>query len=318
MGIQVRSGGFLQYTEHEHEEADTDDLRAGREKLHTEGYSGGISAKAAALIRKYVRHWVTILASEAGSALLPQHVAAKRLCFVTLTLPATQQHDDRFFKRLLCTWFLPLLRRRHGVKNYLWRAETQRNGSIHFHLLIDVPIPHHQLRTAWNACIEPHGYIDRYRAAQQEHHATGFTPRPELFEHWTPLRQEAAYLAGVASNWANPNTTDIHRLTNVKNVVAYIAKYVTKNSNTRLIEGRLWGCSDELRNIQPFEMGHDSSLLITLQHEVERGTAEAHKGDGWVFYSCDVAAILQDVDPTALQRFEVHWRAQAQQFRETG
>ena len=53
--------------------------------------------------------------------------------FLTLTVPVHDQ-DDRFYTKQLSK-FLENLRKRHGMIHYLWRAERQKRGAIHFHII---------------------------------------------------------------------------------------------------------------------------------------------------------------------------------------
>src|SRR5438552_841266 len=57
-----------------------------------------------------------------------------KLNFITLTLSDIQFHPDRFIKRKMLDPFLKWLVRVHNCKNYVWKAETQDNGNIHFHI----------------------------------------------------------------------------------------------------------------------------------------------------------------------------------------
>lgn len=311
MSVQVRPNGFLAYKDREETEGDTDNLRAGREKLTSGGYNGTMSTKAIAKVKKYATNWVTALNAQAGNPFAPLEAQAARLRFVTLTLPASQQHSDNELKRVFSTWFLGLLKRRHGVENYIWRAETQKRGGLHFHVLVDKPIPHKELRQIWNDCLLPLGYIRRYRQNQEAWHKNGFKVRPELFGSWDRAAQFKAYQQGVKSNWSSPNTTDIHALQNVKNVVAYVVKYVSKNNPSRPVEGRLWGCSDGLRELERFTVESDPDLMQLLAKSVEDGDCKLATGDGWSFYTCDTRSMLELWLPGCSDLFMSHWQAQS-------
>lgn len=311
MSVQVRPNGLLTYTDRDENQTDTDNLQAGREKLTRSGYTGDMSTKAVSKVKKYVTNWVTALNAQNGQPFAQMEAQAKRLRFVTLTLPASQRHSDNELKRVFSTWFMVLLKRRYGVESYLWRAETQKSGGLHFHVLIDRPVPHLALRRIWNSCIEPLGYIQRYRENQEAWHSNGFRARPELFKQWDIRKQKAAYLHGKETNWAQPNTTDIHALQNVKNVVSYVVKYVSKNSPTRKVEGRLWGCSDDLRALERFVVQEDAELLQLLSKAVEDGEAKLSSGDGWSFYTCDTATLLEKWFPGCSDLFVSHWQTQA-------
>jgi hypothetical protein len=314
VSVQVRQNGFLTYADRDENQGDNENLRAGREKLTSSGYTGLMSPKAISKVKKYVTNWITGLNCQDGDVWAPLEAQAKRMRFVTLTLPASQQHSDNDLKRMFSTWFLGLLKRNYGVENYVWRAETQKTGGLHFHVLIDRPVPAMALRALWNRCLEPYGYIRRYRENQKAWHCNGFKVRRELFGQWNEASQRKAYELGKETNWSNPNSTDIHALKNVKNVVAYVVKYVSKNSPSRTVEGRLWGCSDGLRELERFTLQEDSDLIQLLAKSVEDGECQLAVGEGWSFYTCDTRTMLEMWFAGCSQLFETHWQAQAQKL----
>tara|TARA_R100000789_G_scaffold73202_1_gene68906 strand:- start:529 stop:1551 length:1023 start_codon:yes stop_codon:yes gene_type:complete len=139
-----------------------------------------------------------------------------KLNFVTLTLPSEQIHCDKEIKRKCLDAFLIQAKRKWKLKDYVWRAEAQQNGNIHFHIVSDAFIPYMELRTEWNRIIDKLGYVERF-----------------------------------AKN-NNPNSTDIHSLAKIKNIGAYLSKYCSKNSKTaRPIMGALWGSSERLKKTEP-------------------------------------------------------------------
>jgi hypothetical protein len=148
--------------------------------------------------------------------------------FVTLTLPALQFHTDKELHKQALNRFLITVKRKFGVVNYLWRCERQKNGNLHYHILIDKYIHHSAIREVWNTIMLDLGYINAYRNNQLDFHKNGFKMNYSLSDKWTYERQLDAYNNGVATNWANPNSTDIHSLKNIDNVEDYICKYATK------------------------------------------------------------------------------------------
>jgi len=212
------------------------------------------------------------------------------LTFVTLTLPAAQlrdavgDYDDEHAKRHLLRPMIERLKYKFGVQSFIWVAEPQEAGNIHFHLLIDKYIDNRkdseneaksqQLTKAWNEILAGHGYIAAYAATQRARHAQGFaydftqTKLVEAFdeasgryvtsaEHVSFTDQVEAYAYGEATNWENPNTVDIHRLKSQNSVKGYICKYMTKNDGTdttrRKIGGNLWGAADVLRDVKAYK-----------------------------------------------------------------
>lgn len=195
-----------------------------------ENSSGGlISAKARKAIRLSI-DWLLICSDRTS---LYERSTKKRfnapLKFITLTLPSPQRHSDAVIKSQCLNQFLIELKQYHHVVNYVWRAESQRNGNIHFHITTDKFIHHRDISEKWNRIIQKLGYIDAYRLNQLQHHSGNFTPRPELFKSWDEEHQRSAYLKGTADNWSSPPTTQIKAVKNLSELGAYLSKEFTKN-----------------------------------------------------------------------------------------
>lgn len=142
--------------------------------------------------------------------------------FLTLTLPSTQIHSDKQIKRLQ-TRYIENLQKTYGVNYYVWKAEAQKNGNIHFHLLVDKWIDWTVHQKLWNKQLDKLGYLDAF---QEEH------------------------------GHRNPKTIDVHSLKmnkkqkKIKNPTAYITKYMTKlEFGKRPVLGQLWGCSDSVKRL---------------------------------------------------------------------
>lgn len=157
------------------------------------------------------------------------------ITFITLTLSSKQMHDDNFIKRNMLGSFLISLKNHCDVKSYFWRAEPQKNGNIHFHIIVDRYIRHEFIRSEWNKIQERYGYIQEFEKKHKH---------------------------------KNPNSTDIHALKSINNSVGYVCKYCCKKgdeNNERKIQGRIWGCSDNIRNLKVYEcvlQEVDNRLLI--------------------------------------------------------
>lgn len=184
-----------------------------------------------------------------------------KIAFITLTLPSKQIHTDNIIKQKCLNSFLIELTTRFKVKNYVWRAEKQKNGNIHFHLLVDKFIPWSEMRDRWNRIVNKLGYVDRYREELQEFHKGGFKVREKLLETWSMKDQIKAYTTGKANDWNSPNSTDIHKVKQVKNLKKYCSKYMSKNpeeadkmdqeqKDKLLVTGRIWQCNQNLSKIE--------------------------------------------------------------------
>ena len=176
-------------------------------------HNGHISNKAKSRINQGI-DWMLYLANEKTFQGFKSNRKYKfRVNFVTLTLSSKQVHTDQEIKNQLLNQFLIEARVRWKVGMYLWRAEPQNNGRIHFHILTDKFIPYKELKNTWNRIQDKLGYVQR---------------APDFKKGW------------------NPNSTDVHSVRKVRKLGAYLAKYCTKESKVRKIEGKQWGLSNSL------------------------------------------------------------------------
>lgn len=120
--------------------------------------------------------------------------------FITLTLPTPQGDitDKQIKSQVLDVW-LKAAKRRFGLRSYMWRAERQKNGNLHFHIITDTYIPYDQLRDTWNQRLNRLQFIDKFEKKHGHRH---------------------------------PNSTDVHSINNVKNLAAYFIKYFSKTETT--------------------------------------------------------------------------------------
>jgi hypothetical protein len=237
-----------------------------------------------------------------------------RIAFITLDLPSQQIHTDNEIKKLCLNSFLLELTRYHNVKNYLWRAEKQKNGNIHFHLIIDKFVLYNVLRKRWNRIVNKLGYVDRYRNNQQNFHADGFRPRPELFQNWPEVNQRKAWLEGMRTNWSCPNSTDIHSCKFIQNLKNYVCKYLTKNEKEKNPEestkpglpnqqGRIWGCNFDLSNIKGARLQVDNEISEALKTLIDKTKCQVYSTEYFSVYSINIADLAKFSPSVLFQYF---------------
>lgn len=177
-----------------------------------------------------------------------------RVNMATLTFHDNVQ-DDYLGRKILAQW-LEMAKYRFDLYNYVWKAEPQERGAIHFHLITGVYIPHTELKFTWNRLLR------KYKM-----------------------------------NEITDNSTDIHAVTNAKNLEGYLASYMTsseKHANRRIIKGRLWGCSQSLSNA-----GKD--YLLIDSDELKSISAEFSK------YALENIYISKGKEPPEFLRFNGYW-----------
>lgn len=216
------------------------------------GNSGLLSKKAKSRMEKAISYMIAASDEKTihwrGSSKKTRY----KLSFVTLTLSSEQVHDDEVIKKELLDQFLLEVKRKYRVTVYFWRAEKQRNGNIHFHILVNRFIPWYAVRAIWNRIQNKLGYVDRYSNNQMLFFKDGFKFRPELAGNWSYKNQQKAYHEGMACGFTNPNSTDIHSIKKMKNVLGYVMKYCTKDPEELLVSGRAWGLSRTLSQVKNF------------------------------------------------------------------
>jgi len=202
-----------------------------------------------------------------------------KISFITLTLSSEQKHSDNEIKEKLLNHFFIEAKKKWNVKNYLWKAEKQVNGNIHFHILSDKFIHWNELRNVWNRIQNKLGYVDAYRAQMLEFHKGGFKVREDLLKRWEYKKQINAYREGSRQDWMNPNSTDIHSLRFISNTKAYVMKYVTKEQKDHDIKGRLWGCNYELTDLPGGRTVVDLKIEKEMRSAFRKFKPKFYKGD---------------------------------------
>lgn len=167
-----------------------------------------------------------------------------RLSFITLTISENKRNltATEGYKTLLRP-FLQWLTKYRGVNTYVWKAELQRRGQLHYHITTPSFIRYDELRDKWNQLQQKAGLLDDF-----------------IEKH----------------GHANPNSTDVHETYKIKNLSAYLCKYLTKevakatkeiNENENKQDpnnpedtaqhtrttGKIWDCSKNLKSAKFFK-----------------------------------------------------------------
>lgn len=235
--------------------------------------------------------------------------------FITLTLSSTQIHSDQEIKSQLLNQFLIEMTRRWNVKEYVWRAEKQDNGNIHFHIVTGKFIPWNELRNVWNRIQQKLGYVTRYRENREDWHKHGFKYDKRHAKHWPYKRQLKAYKDGMHTGWDNPNSIDVHDLRHIGNIKAYFVKYMSKNNkyseeekqefnelpeeekmmirDKTEITGRLWSCSTNLVKLKGGECDCDDIIYEELTRIDEDNKDCRYDSDYFHVYTVDINTLIR-------------------------
>lgn len=171
-----------------------------------------------------------------------------RVGMITLTLPFTQgDMPDKYIKNELLNPFFQILKFRYDFKTYVWKAEAQKNGNIHFHIITDCYIPHEDIRFLWNRLIRKKGLMKEYTEKYSQMTESEYIAN-EFKNGETSIKKAIEkFQRGKSENWENPNSTDVHSAKGVRNLSAYLASYMSKKEDgKRPINGKIWGTSQNL------------------------------------------------------------------------
>jgi hypothetical protein len=176
--------------------------------------SDALAKSSAKKIKKIISHW--ILAINLTQKGFNSKYKRKRnyLIMLTLTLPSPQVESDKEFKRKYLNNFIIQLKQKYDIQNYLWVAEKQKNGNIHFHLVVDKWLDKVKMQLLWNQVLSTGEYI----VAFERKHGS-----------------------------SSPPSTKITGQKQMSNPADYLTKYITKSEKSAPIGGVKWGCSKTLQ-----------------------------------------------------------------------
>lgn len=139
-----------------------------------------------------------------------------RVNFITLTLPAEQgDSTDRDIYNECFRPFLNALRYRYPGISYIWKAEVQKRGALHYHICTDRYVAKDWLNVQWKRHLQKLGFMSRFRAK---------------FGH------------------SNAPCAQVVAARNDADIGAYLGKYLSKKGDERRKVGcKLWDCSRNLK-----------------------------------------------------------------------
>lgn len=207
-------------------------------RIFSKAYTGKVSSAVDRRIRKAVD--ILIQKSPPQNIYNPVIKAhhAFTLGFVTLTISDNTAITGKEAHRLLLRPFLRRMRTM-GRFSYIWKAEFQKRGQLHYHI-------------TWNRWIH-YDFIKR---------------------EWNKLQRKAGLLQkfGLKHGHYNPNSTDVHSVYRVKDIGGYLSKYLSK-SNSKALKGKVWDCSRDLK-IKRFNVIMENENDTLLREAINRGEVE--------------------------------------------
>lgn len=176
-----------------------------------------------------------------------------KLSFITLTVSdSTRNLDGKEAYDLLLKHFLQWMRRTKKIDTYIWKAEYQERGQIHYHITTPSFIVWHELKDKWNNLQRQHGLLDDYYKKKKHY---------------------------------NPNSTDIHKVYKINDLSAYLIKYFVKAyQNEKSIGGKVWDCSENLKTNKYFTLAQTKFHHDFLEECSNQGVCEKYCTDRFAIY----------------------------------
>lgn len=176
-----------------------------------------------------------------------------KLSFVTLTLPNVDKCKDAKYTHKYCLQpMLRILRNKFGMKSYVWKSELQSNGTIHYHLTSDVLLSYSQLNQQWNNILRGQDLLNEFR---------------------------------MKYGHDNPNSTDIHSVRKVKDMEAYLIKYVAKEAqNQQSMNAKIWDCSQNLKACNYYTTNFSHHYDDHFRQLQQQGILNSYTGDRYCIF----------------------------------
>lgn len=303
-------------------------------------FRGFISKNSGCTIRQRLEAWIKSVYTNRkhySGQYKPKH---SHITFITLTLPSKQIHSDNEIKRSVLMPFIQQIKRTNGVEQYFWAAEPQENSNLHFHLLVDRWIDKKILADRWNVATNHLGYLDRYIEAtgsvnppstkinecpenmslvkyvlkyvsKQPHIQYAYSSLVDQVEHpvtyWESEEIKGGYSELIARGLElgiDANDQDGQMFPNritVKNGKVY--RWYLR----RPVEGRSWGMSKELSQINIFSADVSYRIRdIRSILEWDSSVKFVQKDHCEVFY-CNVYDVLLKYDQTLRKQYDQHY-----------
>lgn len=246
---QVRNGSLVLYDRPD----EGFEMPSWRKPPSRKGYSGEVTEGT----RKRIAMAIDIFLQISPPRFIHNPVTQRRqkfqLSFITLTIsraeevPASEGH--KALKVFLQHFKKPWSKRRMSeqMRTYIWKAEVQKRGQLHYHITTNVFLHLVEIRRVWNDIQRSRGWLDEYHKA---------------YGKW------------------DANSTDVHSVYKLKDVGRYLQKYIAKQEfrpsaaaaeagfpcllEPVRLDAKVWGCSEDLKGAKRFTAELDELTWDTI------------------------------------------------------
>lgn len=235
--LQVRSNCVIAYSKYVGKASKRLSLFRSANMLEQKkkAYSGIVTQG----MQKRITRAVNILIMTAIDRVIWNEVTGReqrhKLSFITLTISENEKNlEAKEAYRLLLEPFLRWATRTKGVKTYIWKAELQKRGQIHYHITTHSFLNWKEIRQKWNYLQLKAGLLDSFY---------------RKFGHY------------------DPNSTDVHEVYKKNDLTSYLIKYIAKAESQKAnTTGKLWDCSQNLKgtNYPDYEITDEQNRFMDV------------------------------------------------------
>lgn len=200
-----------------------------------------------------------------------------RLSFITLTFSSSvcvsAAVGHQALKVFLQHFKRPAARKAvsERLTSYLWKAELQERGQLHYHITTNSWLHWAEIQRVWNGIQCSRGLLDDFKRRH------GHT---------------------------NPNSTDVHSVYKVRDIQAYLGKYLSKTGKKDVSEygfgvpvyvpsigGKVWDCSNDLK-VRRFSDELSSETEANILDAISRGKAFLKRLDRCTMVQTEAPSLL--------------------------
>lgn len=117
--------------------------------------------------------------------------------FITLTVASNTNITAREGYDLLLSKWIRYMRDKYDMREYIWKAELQERGQLHYHITSNTFIPWQVIRWKWNKSQKEAGLLNEYAKKHKNF---------------------------------NPNSVDVHTVEKENDILAYVSKEISKTT----------------------------------------------------------------------------------------
>jgi hypothetical protein len=220
--IQVRNSSILYYA------IPTETYPWKRSEFNKPAYSGTTTEGAVRRIRRAVDMLCQLSPERSIYNPISKKKIKHSLSFVTLTIPGKERRVEakEGNSKLMAPWLLKM-KRKQGLKTYIWKAEFQKNGQLHYHITTPSWLHYQQVKDHWNNILSENGLLIEWK---KEHPAS------------------------------MPNSTDVHKVYKIKDIHRYLSKELCKGTQSKTTNGKIWDCSLNIKGAKFFSTPEPSDI----------------------------------------------------------